>query len=182
MTEKLIATVKGNFKNYTEEAKRNSAVSIVKGVINRKSVSEILSLHKFLTNEPTEKINNYQTMIKKNVEEMESYFVGWGEKVQDSEQKSLMSWVKHPSLSLNNNRLKSTSTTTYKIAYLESMLGKEEKTFRVKIHEDNNNWVGLGICHKSIIDANKCVFMHNDKKHGCYMINSNGSVWTSTEP
>lgn len=93
-----------------------------------------------------------------------------------------MEWAKHSSISIKNNSLTSTNTTTYKIAYIQSPLGNSERKFRVKIIQDTNNWMGIGVCHKKIIDSHECVFLHNSKAHGCYMINSNGSVWSNKEP
>ena len=40
----------------------------------------------------------------------------------------------------------------YKIAYINNLSVKEEKKFNIKIIQDLNNWVGIGLCNKKIMD------------------------------
>ena len=51
----------------------------------------------------------------------------------------------------------------------------------MKIIHDTNNWVGVGICHKTKVDSKEYQFNSHAIGHGCYMIISNGTVWSSIQ-
>ena len=88
----------------------------------------------------------------------------------------------HANIEVEDNKVRSVGAVAHKLCYLESSLGGEKRTFRVRINQDINNWVGLGVCHKTAVDSKQCSFKYNTIGHGCYMVSSNGTVWSSTRP
>jgi hypothetical protein len=55
----------------------------------------------------------------------------------------------------------------------------ELKRFTFKILRSTGDWIGLGVCHKKIVQANNYTLDFDHIGHGGYMISSNGGSWSN---
>jgi hypothetical protein len=88
---------------------------------------------------------------------------------------------KHPDINiLNDNRVKAVNTQGYKFVLMEPHLDQlAKKTFSFQVKESKSNWLAIGFCHQSIVEAKGYSFVFGSIGHGAYMISSNGGSWSN---
>ena len=75
--------------------------------------------------------------------------------------------------------VKSIEAYNYHYCLMEPSLqekGNRPRSVAYKVKENTSNWLGMGVCHKNIVQSNNYQFNYSTLGHGGYMISSNGGT------
>jgi hypothetical protein len=75
---------------------------------------------------------------------------------------------------------------SYKCSILDNPIeknpGGQKKSVTFRIVRSTSGWIGIGLCHKKIVNSMNYDFAFDHIGHGCYMISANGGSWSHSDP
>lgn len=86
---------------------------------------------------------------------------------------------------INDIHLLGCDPTSYKCCVLDNPIEKcpvgQSKSVTFRVVRSTGGWIGLGLCHKNIVNTKNYDFSFDMIGHGCYMISANGGSWSHSD-